>query len=74
MSKMYSDRDYLDEKFASLETILSPLVDKVDKLEYEINSAKLLGKVALGVTAVIGSLATWALGIVGKILAVTHNS
>lgn len=33
MSKMYSDREYLEGKFANIEALIKPLVERVDEIE-----------------------------------------
>jgi hypothetical protein len=44
--------------------------DRIGALEKDVGGAKLLGKVALGVTMALGGLVTWATNIASKLPAI----
>jgi hypothetical protein len=75
MSKpIYSDRDYLEARFSALDEKFDMMIslqekngERIGKVEDELGGAKLLGRVALGVTAAMGAFVTWAVDIYAKL-------
>jgi hypothetical protein len=70
---IYTDRDYLEARFSSTDEKLDRILEVIEQqgeritiLEKDIGGAKLLGRTALGVTACIGAIASWALDFAGK--------
>ena len=70
---MYSDRDYLEARFSSVDEKLDTLIDtltkqdqRIERLETDIEGAKLLGKAAMGVAVVMGGIITWATDLLSK--------
>jgi hypothetical protein len=70
---IYTDRDYLEARFASTDEKLDKILEVVGRqgqqiinLEKDVGGAKLLGRVALGVAACIGAFTTWALDMAQK--------
>jgi hypothetical protein len=77
---LYTDRDYLESRFSSLEEKLDAVIESMEKvggrvtdLETDIRSAKLLGRAALGAAAIIGGVMTWAADLGGKIGAIVSS-
>ncbi|NDD83386.1 hypothetical protein EBZ38_03775 [bacterium] len=75
---LYTDRDYLEARFASLEKKLDVIhqefsekfgnVDKrIDVVEKDVNGAKVYGKVALGAATTLGALITWIADVGSKL-------
>lgn len=62
-------RDFRQEYRADREGVN----ERLATLEADVGGAKLLGRAALGVAAVVGAMATWAADIAAKIIPIVHK-
>ena len=72
---MYTDRDYLEARFSSVDEKLDTLIEaltsqekRIGDLEDDIGGAKLLGKAAIGIAAVFGGFVTWVVNVGDKLI------